>query len=84
MKKTLVASLTVLVATAAFAFEIHHPNLRDASKATEIALQHIGEAQANNRSVEFGGHLEKAIAHIQQAQQEITAGDQFNDSHQRH
>jgi hypothetical protein len=84
MKKTLVASLTVLVATTAFAYEIHHPNLRDAYKGTEIALQHIGEAQANNRSVEFGGHLEKAIALIRQAQQELSAGDQYNDSHQRH
>jgi hypothetical protein len=84
MKKMVIASLAaVWVTTVAFAYEIHHPNMRDAFGATENAIHHIQKAQANNRGVEFGGHAEKAIDALQHAEQEILAGDQWNDSHHR-
>jgi hypothetical protein len=84
MKKTLIASLAaILVTTIALAYEIHHPNLRDAYGATENAIHHIQEAQAANRGVEFGGHAEKALAALQRAEAEIIAGDRWNDAHHR-
>ena len=83
MKKIVIASLAVLVTTMALAYEIHHPNLRDAYGATDNAIHHIQEAQAANKGVEFGGHAEKALAALQHAQQELIAGDQWNDAHRR-
>ena len=60
MNKIVIASLSaVLVTTIAVAYEIHHPNLRDAYGATENAIHHVQEAQANNKGLEFGGHAEK-------------------------
>ena len=44
MKKIVIGSLgAILVTTAAFAYEVHHPNLRDAYGAAEMAIQHIHE-----------------------------------------
>lgn len=85
MKKTLIASsLTALLATTiALAYEVHHPNLRDAFGATENAMRHIQEAQGANRGVEFGGHAEKALEALQRAQREIVAADRWNDAHHR-
>jgi hypothetical protein len=83
MKKIVIASLAVLVATMALAYEIHHPNLRDAYGATENAIHHIQEAQAASKGIEFGGHAEKALAALQHAEQEIIAGDQWNDAHHK-
>jgi hypothetical protein len=80
-KLALAALATTLVATAALAFEIHHPNLRDAHHAAEEAIHHIQAAQANNRGIEFGGHAEKAIELLRHAQEEIVEGDKFNDAH---
>lgn len=85
MKKIAIASLgAVLVTTVALAYEVHHPNLRDAYAATESALQHIHEAQADNRGVEFGGHAARALADLQRAEQEIMAADRYNDAHHHH
>ena len=81
MKKTTVAWLCVFVATAAVGYEFHHPNLRDAYQATDVAIKHIQEAQAANKGVEFGGHAEKALEHLRQAQQELIEGDKYNDMH---
>lgn len=82
MKKFAIASLSaVLVATVAMAYEIHHPNLRDAHAAAENAIHHIGLAQAANKGVEFGGHAEKAIDLLRHAQEEIVEGDKWNDAH---
>ena len=81
MKKVLIASLSILVATVAVSFEIHHPNLRDAYGATENAIKHIQDAQANNKGLEFGGHAEKAIDLLKHAQQELIEGDKYNDMH---
>ncbi len=83
MKKTSIALLAVLVTTAAFAFEFHHPNLRDANDAAENAVKHIQEAQAANKGVEFGGHAEKAIDLLRHAQRELAEAERFNDEHHK-
>ena len=84
MKKIVIASLgAVLATTIALAYEVHHPNLRDAYAATENAMQHIREAQAANRGLEFGGHAAKALEALQRAQREIIEGDRWNDAHHR-
>ena len=83
MKKIVIASLAILVTTVALAYEIRHPNLRDAYGATENAIHHIQEAQAANKGIEFGGHAEKALAALQHAQQEMVEADHWNDAHHR-
>lgn len=84
MKKIVIASLSaLLVTTIAVAYEIHHPNLRDAYGAADTAIRHIQEAQAANKGVEFGGHAEKAIDALRHAQQELVEGDKWNDAHHR-
>jgi hypothetical protein len=84
MNKIVIASLSaVLVTTIAVGYEIHHPNLRDAYGATENAIHHIQEAQANNKGLEFGGHAEKAIDALRHAQQELVEGDKWNDAHHK-
>lgn len=84
MKKGLIASLAaVLVTTIALAYEIHHPNLRDAYGATDNAIRHIQEAQGANRGIEFGGHAQKALDALQRAEREIIAADRWNDAHHR-
>lgn len=85
MKKLVIASLgTVLVTTVALAYEVHHPNLRDALGATDMAMQHIKEAQSANGRVEFGGHASRALADLREAEQEIIAADRWNDAHHHH
>lgn len=82
MKKIVIASLgTVLVTTVALAYEVHHPNLRDAYSATESAISHLQEARAANKGIEFGGHAERALADLQNAEREIQAADKWNDEH---
>ena len=83
MKKIVIASLAVLATTVALAYEIRHPNLRDAYGATENAIRHIEEAQAANKGVEFGGHGDKALEALRHAQQELIEGDKWNDAHRR-
>ena len=84
MKTFAVLAVGLTIATAAVAYEIKHPNLRDAMGASENAIKHIKAAQAKNRGVEFGGHAEKAIDLQMQAQQEIVEGDRYNESHRPH
>jgi predicted DNA-binding protein with PD1-like motif len=82
MNKIVIGSLAgVLVSTVAFAYEIHHPNLRDAFGDADRAIAHIHAAQADNKGVEFGGHAEKALAALQHAQQELVEADKWNDAH---
>jgi hypothetical protein len=86
MKKLLlIAPLSILAATLAYSYDIAHPNLRDAYAAAGQAIQHIHEAQAaaSNKRVEFGGHAEKAIAHLQQAQAELIESDKYNNAHSK-
>ena len=85
MKTIVIASLgAALVSTVALAYEVHHPNLRDAYAATENAIQHIQEAQAANRGSEFGGHAQSAIDTLRRAEQEMIAADKWNDAHRHH
>lgn len=85
MNKIVIASLSAaLVTTAAWAYEINHPNLRDAHHDAETAIHHIEDAQKDNKGVEFGGHAEKAIDLLKHAQQEIFEADKWNDAHHRH
>lgn len=82
MQKIVIGSLgAILVTTVAFAYEVHHPNLRDAYGAVDAAVHHIQEAQASNRGMEFGGHAQKALVDLQRAEQEIVAADRWNDAH---
>jgi hypothetical protein len=84
MKKTVIASLSaILVATAALAYDIHHPNLRDAWGAADNAIHHVQTAQANNKGLEFGGHATKALDLLRQAQMELVAADQWNEAHHK-
>ena len=84
MKKIVIASLSaVLVTTVALAYEIHHPNLRDAHHEAENAIHHIEEAQKDNKRVEFGGHAEKAIDLLKHAQEELVEADKWNDAHHK-
>jgi hypothetical protein len=79
----LLGSLSVLVATAAYAYDITHPNLRDAYGATEQAIRHIHEAQQANKGIEFGGHAERALDIFKQAQAELIEADKYNNAHQK-
>ena len=82
MNKVVIASLAAaLVTTVAFAYEIHHPNLKDAYEAADIAIKHVHEAQANNKGVEFGGHAEKAVDALEHAKRELIEADKWNDAH---
>jgi hypothetical protein len=84
MKRVVIASLSaMLVTTVALAYEIHHPNLRDADRDAQSAINHIIDAQKGNKGIEFGGHAEKAIELLKHAQEEIMQGDQYNDAHHR-
>jgi hypothetical protein len=84
MKGIVIAALgAILVTTVAVAYEIHHPNLRDAYAATENAIHHIQAAQAANKGVEFGGHADNALAALKHAQDEIIQGDKWNDAHHK-
>ena len=81
MRKIAFVLGSILLATAAVSYDIHHPNLRDAYQSAAVAIAHIHEAQALNKGVEFGGHADKALVALQQAQEELIEGDKYNDSH---
>ena len=85
MRQTIVAgSASILMATAAYAaYNITHPNLKDAYGAAQQAIQHIQEAQQANKAVEFGGHADNAIELLKKAQSELIEGDKYNDAHQK-
>ncbi len=84
MQKVVIALLSAtLVTTLALAYEIHHPNLRDAYHDSETAIHHIEDAQRANKGIEFGGHAEKAIDLLRHAEQELVEGDKFNDARHR-
>jgi hypothetical protein len=84
MNKTAIASLSILVATAAVSYEFHHSNLRDAWQDAENAIKHVEAAQAGNKGIEFGGHAGAAIEAFKTAQHELEEGDKYNEMHQRH
>ncbi len=83
MKKVALVLVSVLLAATAFAFEFKHPNLRDAHQAAEAAIHHIEMAQQANKGVEFGGHAERAIELLRQAQHELAEAERYRDTHGR-
>ena len=84
MKKIVLASaLSILIATVAYAYTVTHPNLQDAYSLAQQAIQHIQEAQQNNKGIEFGGHADNAIDHFKKAQAELIEADQYNNAHQK-
>lgn len=84
MKRIVITgSLSLLMATAAAAYNITHPNLKDAYGAAQQAIQHIEEAQKANQGIEFGGHANKAIDLFQKAENELIEADKYNDTHQK-
>ncbi|HEV3182417.1 MAG TPA: hypothetical protein VGY90_06355 [Steroidobacteraceae bacterium] len=84
MKNIVVAgALSILMATAAYAYSITHPNLKDAYGLADQAIRHIQEAQQDAKGVEFGQHANKAIELFQQAENELVEADKWNNSHQK-
>jgi len=85
MKQIVLAgSLSILTATFAYAaYNITHPNLKDAYNLAEQAIRHIQEAQQSNKGIEFGGHADNAIEFFKKAQSELIEGDKYNDAHQK-
>ena len=80
----LTGSLLLLIATGAYAaYNISHPNLRDAYGLSEQAITHIQEAQQANKGVEFGGHANNAIDDFKKAEAELVEADKYNDAHQK-
>jgi hypothetical protein len=79
------ALLSLFLATVAFAaaYNITHPNLKDAYGAAEQAIRHIQEAQQNNKGVEFGGHANNALDLFKKAETELVEADKYNDAHQK-
>jgi len=85
MKQIVLAGLLSLFAAtvASAAYNITHPNLKDAYSAAEQAIKHIQAAQQANKGVEFGGHAENAIDLFKKAQTELVEADKYNDAHQK-
>ena len=85
MKQTVLTGLlSLFVATvASAAYNMTHPNLKDAYSAAEQAIQHIQKAQQANKGLEFGGHADSAIDLFKKAQSELIEADKYNDAHQK-
>ena len=80
----LVGSLSLLMATVAYAaYNITHPNLKDADSSAEQAIKHIQAAQQANKGIEFGGHADNAIDLFKKAENELMEADKYNDTHQK-
>jgi hypothetical protein len=79
----LIGSLSILIATVAYTYNINQPNLRDANASVEQAIQHIREAQQAAKGIEFGGHDDKAIQHLNQAEYELIEADKWYSAHQK-
>ena len=84
-KLVLASSLSILTATVAFSYTITHPDLKNAHDLAEQAIKQVEGAQHTEATggVDFGGHANKAIEFFTQAQKELVAADQYNDSHQK-
>lgn len=81
-KAVLIGSVSLLLASVAYTYDIHHPNLKEAHAMAEQAIHHIQEAQKANKG-EFAGHADKAIEHLKRAQDEIIEADKWNDAHHK-
>jgi hydroxymethylpyrimidine/phosphomethylpyrimidine kinase len=84
MKKVVLAgSLSILIGAVAYSYDITHPNLKEAHGLAEQAIRHVQEAQQAAKTVDFGGHAEKAIDLFKKAQEELIEADKYNDAHQK-
>jgi len=85
MKQVVISgSLSLLMATAAYAaYNMTHPNLKDAYSSAEQAIRHIQEAQQANKGIEFGGHADNALELFKKAENELIEADKYNDAHQK-
>jgi hypothetical protein len=71
-----VCCMATLSACAA-SFALSHPNFQSAEEALQAAINHIHGAQHVNGPT-FGGHADRAVQLIQQAQSEISIADEFH------
>jgi hypothetical protein len=84
MKKIVViGSLSILLISAAYAYDIRHPNLRDAYGLAQQAITRVHDAYEANKAVGFGGHAEHAMDLLKQAQTELIEADKYNEAHQK-
>jgi len=84
MRKIVFASaLSIMFAAVAYAYTITHSNLQDAYNSAQQAIQHIQEAQQNNKGIEFGGHADNALNDLKKAEAELIEADQYNNAHQK-
>jgi hypothetical protein len=87
MKKmtTAILLLLVFVAGSVWAYEIAHPNLKEAYERVGEAMDHLHKAYEANgdRGAPFGGHLETAEDFLKKARQEIIQADRYRDEHMR-
>jgi len=84
MKKLLlVVPLSLLAATVVYSYDITHPNLKDAYAMAEQAIGHIREAQGPEKGAQFGGHTDKAIEHLKQAEAELIEADKYSYAHEK-
>jgi hypothetical protein len=87
MKKMAFGVFVVSAAMAAsvYAYEIAHPNLRDAAHHIDEAIVHINKAYEANggRGPVFGGHAEEAEKLLGRAKQELEEADRYRMEHQR-
>ena len=82
-KSVVIASLSILLVSAAYAYDIRHPNLRDAYGLAQQAITRVHDAYEANKAVGFGGHAERALDLFKQAQAELIEADRYNEAHQK-
>jgi len=84
-KLVLASSLSILTATVAFSYTITHPDLKSAHDLAEQAIKQVQGAQHTEATggVNFGGHANKAVELLTQAEKEMVAADEYNDAHQK-
>lgn len=90
MKKLVVTSflsmlLATAIATVAYSYSITHPDLKNAHDLAEQAIKQVEGAQhsENTGGAAFGGHANKAISLLTEAQKEMAAADEYNNAHQK-
>ena len=77
--------MATVIATVAYSYTITHPDLKNAHDLAEQAIKQVEGAQHTEATggVDFGGHANKAISLFTEAQKELAAADEYNNSHQK-
>lgn len=88
MRKIIFAgSLSILIATVAYTYNLNQPNLKDAGGAVEQAIQQIHAAQQAAKTVgkgdQFAGHDDLAIQNLNKAEYELIEADKSFGAHQK-